>query len=375
MNDYKLDINQNSNNINSSNNRLNSVYEFKHDGKKVLRLSKKVVDTLVKKQYGVYGHSAVQICSWSKKAMSGRGVCYKQKFYGIDTHSCMEMSPSAMWCQQNCTFCWRPMEFMKNIDIDPNEVDEPEEIVEKLFLQRKKLISGMGGHKDVNRKLFDDSFNNMPTHYAISLSGEPTMYPKLPEMVAYLKTLPRTKSIFIVTNAQEPEFFQRLLDNPKYQPTQLYISLDANNKKLFDKVNISLFKDGWERLQKSMEIFSKLSCRKVIRYTLIKGLNDLDSQMEDYKRLYELAKPDLIEIKAYMYLGMSRNRHSKDQSPEFIEVEKFARTLETLLGNYKLEASAPNSKICVLRRIDSKHSLRIKEFENQKYAKGLKIKN
>ena len=99
--------------------------------------------------------------------------------------------------------------------------------------------------------------------------------------------------------------------------------------------------------------------------------------MEDYKNLFKLANADLIEVKAYMHLGMSRNRHSKEQMPEFLEVEAFAKKLEQLLGNYKLEASAPNSKICVLRRIDSIHPLRIKEFENQKYLKEqeLKLKN
>lgn len=344
-----------------------SLKQIKEDGKVVLRLPEKTVDSLIKKQYGVFGHSAVQICSWTKKAMTGRGVCYKQKFYGIDTHSCFEMSPSAMWCQQNCTFCWRPMEFMKNVEIDPEQVDEPEEIIKKLVLQRKKLISGMGGHENVNRMLFNDSFLNYPTHYAISLSGEPTMYPKLPEMVEYLKTLSRTKSIFIVTNAQEPNFFQRLIDNPIYQPTQIYISLDAHNKELFDKVNISLYKNGWDRLKTSLKLMSKLNCRTVIRYTMIKGLNDLDSQLNDYKSLIESANPDLIEIKAYMHLGMSRNRHSKEQMPEYLEVEEFAKKLENLMRNYEFAASAPNSKICVLRRVDSKHPLRIKEFENQKF--------
>ncbi len=347
-------------------NRLPSIYEIKDDGKKVLRLGDRVVNTLIKKQYGVFGHSAVQICSWTKKAMTGRGVCYKQKFYGIDTHSCFEMSPSAMWCQQNCTFCWRPMEFMKNIKISSEEVDEPEEIIKNLIKERKKLISGMGGHKDVNRDLFDDSFNNYPTHYAISLSGEPTMYPKLPEMVEYLKKLSRTKSIFIVTNAQEPEFFRRLLNNEKFQPTQLYISLDAPNKELFTKINLSLYEDGWERLNESLEIFSKLDCRRVIRYTLIKGLNNLDEQLKEYVDLIHKANPDIVEVKAFMYLGMSRNRHSKEQAPEFIEVEEFAKKLELSLGNFKIEASAPNSKIILLRRIDSKHGLRIDKFENEK---------
>ena len=148
----------------------NSIYyrnwdnekETKENGSTVLRLPKKVVDSLEKKQYGVYGHSAVQICGWTKKALTGKGVCYKTKFYGIDCHSCMEMSPAAMWCQENCSFCWRPMEFMKNIEIDPNQVDEPKDIIDNLTAMRKKLLTGFGGHKDTNRKFWE--LSQTPTH-------------------------------------------------------------------------------------------------------------------------------------------------------------------------------------------------------------------
>lgn len=336
------------------------------NGKQVLRLPEKTVNSLVKKQYGVYGHSAVQVCSWTKKSLSNRGVCYKQKFYGIDTHGCMEFSPSAMWCQQNCTFCWRPMEFMKNIEIKYDLVDSPELIIKNLVEKRKKLLGGMGGHPNSNRELFDKSFFDYPTHYAISLSGEPTMYPKLPEMVEYLKTLPRTRSIFVVTNAQEPKYFQRLLENRNYLPTQLYISIDAPNKELFDKINISLYKDGFQRLKDSLTIFSKLNTRKIFRYTMIKGLNDLDSHLEGYKTLVEIGSPDFIEIKAYMHLGMSQNRHSKEQMPEFIEVEQFAKKLSNYLGNYDFVDAAPNSRICLLKRNNSKYTIDIEKFENEK---------
>ena len=47
-----------------------NIVETKSNGKQVLRLPQKTVDSLIKKQYGVFGHSAVQICSWTKKAMT-----------------------------------------------------------------------------------------------------------------------------------------------------------------------------------------------------------------------------------------------------------------------------------------------------------------
>jgi tRNA wybutosine-synthesizing protein 1 len=335
------------------------------NGKKVLRLPKNVVDNLVKKSYGVYGHSAVQICGWTKKSLTGKGVCYKQKFYGIEAHNCMEMSPAAMWCQQNCTFCWRPMEFMKNIEIPEDEVDEPEIIIENLKKERDKLLTGFKGNENTDLEKFNSTFRKNPSHYAISLSGEPTMYPKLPQMVKYLKSLPETRSIFIVTNGQETKFFEKLLNDEETQPTQLYISIDAPNEKLFDKINISLYKNGFNILKENLKLFSKLNCRKVFRYTQIKGLNDLDEHLEGYKELIEIGKPDFIEIKAYMHLGMSQGRHTREQMPEFTEVIDFAKKLSQFLQNYDLIDFAPNSRICLLRRKDSKYSQILEKINNK----------
>jgi len=329
-----------------------------------LKLTEKTELNLRKKHYGVFGHSGVQICSWTKKSLTGKGVCYKEKFYGVDCHSCMEMSPVVMWCQQNCTFCWRPMEYMRNINIEEFNVDEPKNIIENLTEERRKLLSGFGGNDNINMDKFNDCI--VPSHYAISLSGEPTMYSKLGELVEYLKTLPKTKTIFIVSNGQEPEFFKKIAKNEKQQPTQMYISIDAPNEELFKKINKSLYSDGWDRLKQSLKNYSKLQTRKILRMTVIKGINDGDELLEQYKELIAPSNADIIEVKAYMHLGLARKRHTKEQMPNIEEVTLFAQKLGKTLGNYKIEAQMPNSLIVLLRRQDSNHKLRIEKFENEK---------
>lgn len=331
-------------------------------GEERLRLPKKVVDELTKKQYGVYGHSGVQICGWTKKSLRGEGVCYKQKFYGIECHSCMEFSPAVMWCQENCSFCWRPMEFMKNIEIDADKVDNFKEIIENLMQQRRKLLAGFGGNPKVDRKKFAEA--QTPSHFAISLSGEPTMYPHLDKMIQYLKELPKTRSVFLVTNAQIPEFFEKLEESPESLPTQLYISLEAPNEEYFKDVNKSLYNDGWDRLKRSLSTFSRLDTRRLVRFTQIKGENDLDSQLDSYKDIIKIGNPDFIEVKAYMHIGMSQKRHPKEQMPEFQEVVEFAKKLGNHLGNYDYIDCAPVSRIALLRRVDSKYTVHIEEFEN-----------
>ena len=321
-------------------------------GKQILRLPKKVVEGLEKKHYGVFGHSGVQICGWTKKSIRNQGVCYKEKFYGVDSHRCMEFSPAVMWCQENCSFCWRPMEFMKNIEIDPDKVDEPKEIIDNLLEKRKKLLHGFKDH-NVDKKTVDEIFS--PSHFAISLSGEATLYPKLDEMIGYLKNMKTTKSVFLVTNGQEPSYFENI-ENP---PTQLYISLEAPNKEIFDSINRSLHNNGWERLNKSLELLSKIDTRKVIRFTQIKGLNDTKNFYQNYKELFDKARADFIEIKAFMHLGNSQMRHTKEEMPEFEEVLDFSKNLAEYTQNYDVVDAIPNSRIVLLKRKDTKYSVEL----------------
>jgi len=330
----------------------------------VLKLSKKVEEVLRKKHYGVYNHSAVQICSWTKKALKGEGYCYKKKFYNIDTHRCVEFSPVSMWCSQNCIFCWRPMEYMKLEDLNSEKLDEPEELMKGILKEREKLLSGFGGNEKVSKELLEEAFN--PTHFAISLSGEPTLYPKLLELIAYLKSLPNTKSIFLVSNAQEENMFERFLKELDKLPTQFYVSLDAPNEEVFKRVNVPIYQDGWARLLRNLKRFSKFNTRKVIRFTLIKGLNDSLEYLKSYKKLIELSKTDFIEVKAYMHLGMSQKRLKKENMPTHEEVGIFAREFEKVLGNYTLVDEMPESRIYLLRRNDSPYQPNISPFENEK---------
>ncbi|MCK4309827.1 MAG: 4-demethylwyosine synthase TYW1, partial [Methanomicrobia archaeon] len=68
------------------------------------------VRTLLRKQrYKIVGeHSAVKLCHWLKKSLMEDRVCYKQKFYGIKSHRCLQMTPAVISCTHKCLFCWRP---------------------------------------------------------------------------------------------------------------------------------------------------------------------------------------------------------------------------------------------------------------------------
>ncbi|MBD3398040.1 4-demethylwyosine synthase TYW1 [Candidatus Micrarchaeota archaeon] len=317
--------------------------------------SEKVIDEFLKKQYGIVGsHSAVQICGWTKRMLRGKGACYKQKFYGADCASCAQMSPAAAWCSQNCIFCWRPMEWMDFRQMEEEEVDSPREIIEGTVAAKRKLVSGLGGAEDVDEGLFRRVLDSFPAHWAISLSGEPTLYPRLPELIKELKGNPEVKTVFLVTNGQEPEMLLRLKEEGAL-PTQLYISVDAAEKETFEKVNVPVYSDGWERLNRALEMIADFPCRRVLRFTVIKGVNDLEGMLPLYGKMLEKSGADFIEVKAYMWLGYSRRRLGEENMPSHEYVRELCGKLLDFLPGYSFEDEDEKSRIVLLKSKKSKY--------------------
>ncbi len=328
--------------------------------------------------YGIIGHhSAIEICSWTKKALREEGTCYKNIFYGVDTHRCAQISPAAAWCQQACIFCWRPHEWYSRTSLLPDEVDKPAEIIEETVRVRKKLLSGFGGNKAVDKQLFHEAYDLFPSHWAISLSGEPTIYPLLPELILELRKHKEVRSIFVVSNGQEPQVFERMAEMDAL-PTQLYISVDACNERMFKYVNRSIYEDGWQRLLRTLhDVLPKLRTRRVIRYTLIKGINDAnfgedEECMKAYADLFDKSEADYIEVKAYMFLGQSRQRLSIENMPTHEEVREWAKKLLSFLPNYEWHNEHAPSRIVLLKRKDSPYDDYIRGPRAEDSLKGQK---
>lgn len=306
-------------------------YSHNNQGDNLIQITPALKQKLKKAKYGVFNHSAVELCHWTKKSFADEGTCYKHKFYGISTHRCMEMTPTALNCENRCLYCWRPTEFYDTLNMPAQLVDNPDVIVHSLLEERRKLIVGFYGSEGINKSKLDESL--FPEHYAISLSGEPTMYPKLPDLIKYLFSLKATKSIFLVTNGQEPEMLQRLSEEDAL-PTQLYLSTNASNKNMFYKINGPKYKDAWERWLKSLELVSQLRTRTVLRFTLIRDFNTDLNYLDDFANLVKIGSPHFIELKSYMHVGMSTNRLEQSNMLEMAEVKKFAEGLKSKLSNY-----------------------------------------
>ena len=317
-----------------------------NDQENLIQIKPAIAAQLKKAKYGIADHSTVELCHWTKKSFKHEGSCYKHQFYGILTHRCMEFSPAGMYCENRCVYCWRPMEFYDSMKMEPEQVAEPEQILRKLMGERKKLIDGFYGDSRNDNQRLDESL--LPTHYAISLSGEPTMYPKLPELIKYLKSLEATKSIFLVTNGQEPDMIQKLQDEDAL-PTQLYLSTNAADYESFIKINKPKYDDSWERWNRTLDMLKNLDTRTVLRITLIRNYNDQKEMIPAFADMFRKASPHFIEIKSYMHIGRSTNRLEHENMLEMSEVKKFSEEIAKQSEIFSIMDESLVSRISILQ--------------------------
>jgi tRNA wybutosine-synthesizing protein 1 len=148
---------------------------------------------------------------------------------------------------------------------------------------------------------------------------------------------------FLVTNGTNPDALRAL--DPL--PTQLYVSVTAPNAQVFRRLTLPAHEDAWERLLESLAIVRTLRTRRVVRHTLVKGWNL--GWVNAYAQLDQLARPDFIEPKGYVYMGKSRQRLGRDQEPTHAEVAEFAQRLAARTG-YRFLDESPDSKVVLLGR-------------------------
>ncbi|KAG6007530.1 hypothetical protein E4U21_005831 [Claviceps maximensis] len=280
---------------------------------------------LTKQGYSIVGsHSGVKICRWTKSALRGRGSCYKYSLYGINSHQCMETTPS-LSCSNKCVFCWRhgtnPVGTTWRWVVDP-----PEMIFEGVKEGHYKKIKMLRGVPGVRAERYAEALRIR--HCALSLVGEPIFYPHINEFLAMLHA--ERISSFLVCNAQHPDQLAALK-----AVTQLYVSIDASNKDSLRKIDRPLHRDFWERFQKCLDILreKRFRHRTVFRLTLVKGFN-VEDEAEGYAQLVERGLPCFVEVKGVTYCGTSTSSNaglSMSNVPFYWEVCEFVKALEKRL--------------------------------------------
>jgi len=401
------------------------------------KITNEFVETYTKTTYRIIGenkHSSIKPCHWlEQRLMTGRDNrnCYKGVF-GIQSHRCLQNTPSLPFCNHQCVFCWRDIEsgslgsefivepdnpkflidemlrhhkdIIKNhlplrryldnyeimIDIlyfmllNSHQIHTISSLSNKIHVSKNKIeravtllknqeyikptnhssnnfridddISCCIGSRDdlevlINRELTSPdeimqahSEATIPNHAAISLDGEPLLYPRISEFVQEFKD--RNMTTFIVTNGTLPEKIEKL--DPL--PTQLYITLPAADEQIYKKVCRPMTKNGWNKIMESLDLINSLSCRTVVRLTAIKDLNVNERLINNYIKFIENANPDFFEIKGFTLQAkallikerLKSDKLVQDYFPEYDYLENLTLKFEKLSGYpliYKNKAS------------------------------------
>jgi len=393
------------------------------------KITNEFVEAYTKTTYRIIGkerHSAIKPCHWlEQKLMTGRNNrnCYKGVF-GIQSHRCLQNSPSLPFCNHQCVFCWRDIEkgeLGSEFIVKP---DEPAYLVEEMIRHQKDIIKNhlplrryLDNYEIMNDVLYymlnnesnysinsisnnihvsknkveramtllknqkfiipiDNTLKNFkvdddisccidsreeiedlinralttpddimqahgealhPNHAAISLDGEPLLYPKMSEFVKEFKN--RNMTTFIVTNSTLPEEINKL----DTLPSQLYLTLPAPNEKIYKKTCRPTIKKGWNKIMESLDMIDSLSCRTLVRLTAVRNLNVNEKFIKDYIKIIEKVNPNFFEIKGFTLQAKAlsiKERLKSDKPlqhyfPEYDYLKNIALKFEEL-GNFPL---------------------------------------
>jgi len=304
---------------------------------------------LIKQKYHVAGeHSAAKLCHWTDSALKGGEGCYKNKFYGIASHRCLQCTPVLLFCNHACVFCWRmmPEKSMKFADMPCKSFSwqEPKKIAEWLVDAQREIISGYGGNPKVDKKLYKEAM--MPSQAAISLTGEPTMYPHLEGLLEEFHK--RGMTTFLVTNGTFPERVEKW----RIFPTQFYVSMVAPNEKVYRAAIRPASAGLWKKYLRMLALMPSVGkkTRTVLRMTLAHGVNDMD--LEGYARQILLAQPHYVEVKSMVFVGGARMEGRGLELGDMLgmdEIEEIAGKLSGMTG-YLVSDRHASSRVVLLSR-------------------------
>ena len=325
---------------------------------------------LKKQKYQLSGkNTAVKKCGWTHNALREDRYCYKQA-YGIKSHQCIQFSP-VLICNFLCRFCWRVHESdigIKNMYLSYDPLDEeklklmfdsPKDVAEEIFNSQRKIIVGYKPY--VSEEKYNEAMN--PKHATLSLTGEPFLYPWIPELINELRK--RNMTVFIVTNGSVPNRLEDMLDKKIY-PTQLYITLPTPGVENFLHTHRPIEKDkALLRIWDSLKIIGKgVPFRTVARLTVADGLNLIDP--EGYAQMIEVMNPSFIEIKGVVHVGAAEHRLPRSAMPSHEKIRKFSLKLSELTG-YDFVSESEVSKLVILS--NHSHPLLIPELESNHLKK------
>merc|ERR1712113_1182181 len=115
------------------------------------------------------------------------------------SHQCMESTPN-LACANKCVFCWRHQKNPTGTEWKW-KLDDAEKVFKGLQENHYKMVKMMRGVPGVTEQSLKEGL--VMRHAALSLVGEPIMYPEINKFLDILHS--NWVSSFLVTNGTFPE--------------------------------------------------------------------------------------------------------------------------------------------------------------------------
>ncbi|MHA2286842.1 MAG: hypothetical protein ACXABZ_13335, partial [Candidatus Thorarchaeota archaeon] len=132
------------------------------------------------------------------------------------------------------------------VSISEEDILGPEELLDATLMANLRTLGGY--NPKAGARVPEDKYQEArdPKHVAISLAGEPTLYPYLSEFIDVISR--RGMTSFLVTNGTRPDVLSEMS-----LPTQLYVTLAAPDEETHMHLLRPGSSDAWQRLNESQE--------------------------------------------------------------------------------------------------------------------------
>ena len=277
-------------------------------------------------------HAMVAVCPWTARSISDSKPCYKQQFYGFSSHRCLQMTPWSLGCQQHCVHCWRrPEGVAKRVFILP-----PEELFARVVEAHRQLVVGFKGNPRSDSRKAAEVLE--PTNVTFSLTGEACLYPHLDSLLGVFKE--NGLAVVLVTAGAGAE---RLLSISNHPP-MVYTSLCAYDASSYETL---CRPDGpnWDNVLTFLRCQSSLSSTRVIRVTLIRGINN--HAWRSFGDLIALASPDYVEVRSFSPVGEAAAL-GRDRVLELQECIDFSEGI-CRIANLAVTATNRTSRVVLMK--------------------------
>ena len=188
----------------------------------------------------------------------------------------IDLSPGLKQCNYDCVYC---------------------ELVAKKPLQRAKDLINFD---DIIREIKEAFEKGLDFDFiTLTANGEPTLYPKLKELIFAIKEIKKDKKLLILSNGSA------VLDESKFEALLnldvVKFSLDSAKSKTFFKIDRALKSINLELMIEKMSEFSRIfEGELVMEVLVVEGLNDNELEFkalnEAFKKIKARIAPNNSEI-------------------------------------------------------------------------------